>query len=78
MIETYSKSKKTLLLLHSLKTKDIELTFETCVDILSLFKHSHILIQLRKKFQENKQAVDVDTDYLIEQKEKEIEELKKN
>ena len=36
-IEAHSRTKKTLLLLHSLKTNDIELTLESCIDILSLF-----------------------------------------
>ena len=35
--ENHSKEKETLLLLDSLKTNDIELSLEICVDILSLF-----------------------------------------
>ena len=31
---------------------------------------------IKQKFQDFKQTVDIDTDYLLEQKEKEIEELK--
>ena len=39
-IENHSEEKETLLLLSSIKTNDIELTLESCVDILSLFKQS--------------------------------------
>ena len=75
-IQAYPKRKKTLLLLHSLKTHDIELTLEQCADFLSLFKHCDIFTQLNKKLHENKQTVEADTDYLIKQKEKEIKEIK--
>ena len=69
-IENHSKEKETLYLLSSIKTNDIELTLETCVDILSLFTQCDIFIQLHKKFHENDKEVDIDTNYLIEQKEK--------
>ena len=76
-IENHSKEKETLLLLHSLNTNDIELTLEQCVDILSLFTQCDIFIQLHNKFHENKQIVDIDTDYLIEQKEKDLYKRRK-
>ena len=44
---------------------------------MSLFTQCNIFIQLNQKFHENEKEVDVDVDYLIEQKEKEIKELKK-
>ena len=76
-IENHSKEKETLLLLHSLNSNDIELTLEQCVDILSLFTQCDIFIQLHNKFHENKQIVDIDTDYLIEQKEKDLYKRRK-
>ena len=75
-IENHSEEKETLLLLSSIKTNDIEITLEQCVDILSLFKQCDIFIQLNKKYHENDKEVDIDRGYLIEQKEKEILELK--
>ena len=54
-IENHSKEKETLLLLHSLKTNDIELTLEESVDILSLFTQCDIFIQLEKEIEELKQ-----------------------
>ena len=75
-IENHSEEKETLLLLDSLKTNDIELTLEQCVDILSLFTQCNIFIQLNKRFHENDKEVDIDTYFIIEQKEKEIEKLK--
>ena len=75
-IDNHSDEKETLLLLHSLKTSEIELTLEQCVDILFMFKQCDIFLQLHNKFQENDKSVDIDTEYLIQQKEKEIEELK--
>ena len=52
-IENHSEEKETVLLLHSLKTSDIELTLESCVDILYLFNQCNIFIQLNKKYHEN-------------------------
>ena len=75
-IKSRPKRRETLLLLSSIKTNDIELTVDQCVDILSLFKQCNIFIQLHKRFHENDKEVDVDIDYLIKQKEKEIKELK--
>ena len=49
------QKKETLLLLSSIKTNDIELTLETCVDILSLFTQCDIFIQLEKEIEELKQ-----------------------
>ena len=43
------------------------------MDGLSLFTQCDIFIQLNNKFEEFKQIVDIDTDYLLKQKEKEIE-----
>ena len=54
-IENHPKEKETLLLLHSLKTNDIELTLEESVDILSLFTQCDIFIQLEKEIEELKQ-----------------------
>ena len=76
-IASHSKEKETILLLPSLKTNDIELTLESCADILSLFTQCDICVQLHKQFQNFKETVDFDTDYLISQKEKEIEQLQR-
>ena len=73
-IENHSKEKETLFLLSSLKTNAIELTLEQCVDILSLFTQCNIFIQLHKRFQDFKQTVDIDTDYIIDQLKKQIED----
>ena len=51
-------------------------TLEECIDILSLYNQCDIFIQLNNKFQGFKQTVDIDPDYIIEQKEKEIDNLK--
>ena len=50
-IENHSEEKETLLLLSSIKTNDIELTLEQCVDILSLFTQCNIFIQLEKEIE---------------------------
>ena len=75
-IKAHSKEKETVLLLPSLNTKDIDLNLESCIDILSLFTQCDIFIKLKTHFKDFWQTVDFDFDYVIQQKEKEIQQLK--
>ena len=76
-IKNHLEEKETVLLLSSVKTNKIELTLDQCVDILSLFTRSNICMRLHKKYQDFKQIVDIDPNYEINEKEKEIQHLKK-
>ena len=75
-IEAHSKEKETLFLLHSLKTDEIDLTVQQCVDILSLFTPVDIFVQLHQKFKEYSELTDVDSDSVFTEQQKEIERLK--
>ena len=75
-ITAHSDEKETVLLLHYLKTNDLDLTLDSCVDLLSLFTQCDLCVQLHKTFHEFDNTVEVDTNYLIEQKDREIDQLK--
>ena len=72
----HPKERETLLLLHSLKVDDIEPSLEQCVNILSLFTQCDIFHQLNKRYEEFKTMTEIDLEYVIDSKEKEIDNLK--
>ena len=73
-IEAHPAEKETVFLLSSIKTGFIQ-TLDECIDILSLFTQCDICVQLRDRYQEYIATPSLDTDFLIQQKEKEIKNL---
>ena len=75
-IAAYPDENETILLLPVLKTNELDLSLESCVEILSLFRQCNICFQLHRNFLAYNFNVDVDVGIIREQKEKEIIQLK--
>ena len=69
---------KSISLLNIIKTNNLSLTLDEYIDIISSFTFSDILSSIQKLYSLSNKEVDVDYDFVIQQKDKEISELKQN
>ena len=76
-IQCHNNEDETLLLLKYLKTKNCSLSFEDIIHILKNFTNSELLVQLNEIHEQNSHDVEIDYDYELKQKDKEIKRLKK-
>ena len=77
IMKTHLIEKETVLILQYINTQTITLSFDEIFSILELIKNCPLLVNFCKLYKEQKQLIDRDYDYELEQKDKEIEKLKK-
>ena len=75
-IIAHYEEKETLMLLHSIDTTKIYLSFEEIMSILEYFSNCTILNQLCYLYKEKEQIPDLGSDYQYNEKYQEIEKLK--
>ena len=73
-IKTHKTEKETLFLLNELNVDDGNCTLSDCVRIIMLFSNSPLCVSLGDFFFKN-QEVDVDYEFLLSEKQKEVESL---
>ena len=77
-IKEHENEKETLFLLYHIKVKGNKtLKLEDCIEILHCFKTVELFTLLNEKYRKILSTPEVDTNYIIQRKDREIEELNK-
>ena len=75
-VEKHSNERETLCLLFSFQTQDLNLEYQDIIKILQQFSNSQLCSQLGKLFDYQSGLPDVDIDYLIKEKDDQIQQLR--
>ena len=76
IIKAHSKEKETILILQNLNITTISFSHEEIFSILELITNCPILVKYCNLYKEQNKEVDIDYEYEIQQKDKEIEKLR--
>ena len=75
-IKTHNSEKETLLLLHYIDVSSLSLSYDEILSLLGLFSNCSILKQLYHLYETQKNEIDRDFEYELEQKDEQINKLK--